>query len=99
MLGGIAEVHVAPDQWAGHSCTVGPLGLSKWDGVVVYCEHAGIDPSRILAIGDGPNDVELLERAAVAVVPSCGQQPALAVADHVVRPTRDGGWADVLDLV
>jgi hydroxymethylpyrimidine pyrophosphatase-like HAD family hydrolase len=98
-LGDTAEVHIAPDQWGGFSCTVGPVGLSKWDGVVAYCEHAGIDPARVLAIGDGPNDVDLLEHAAVAVVPACGHDPALAVADHVVRRTRDGGWADVLDLV
>ncbi len=99
LLGDTAEVHVAPDQWGGHSCTVGPIGLSKWDGVVAYCEHSRLDPSRVLAIGDGPNDVDLLERAAVAVVPACGHEPALAVADHVVRPTRDGGWAQVLDHV
>ena len=98
-LGDEFEVHIAPDQWGGHSCTVGPLGLSKWDGVVAYCEHAGIDPARVLAIGDGPNDVDLLEGAAVAVVPACGHEPALAVADHVVRPTRAGGWADVVHLV
>jgi hypothetical protein len=98
-LGDTAEVHIAPDQWGGHSCTVGPLGLSKWDGVVAYCEHAGLDPSHILAIGDGPNDVELLERAAVAVAPEDGHAPALDLADHVVASPRAGGWAQLLDLV
>ncbi len=100
MLGDTSEVHVSSDQqWGGWSCTVGPRGLSKWDGVVAYCRHAGLDPDRVLAIGDGPNDVELLTRAAIAVAPSCGQASARAVADHVVRPVRDGGWADLLDLV
>jgi hydroxymethylpyrimidine pyrophosphatase-like HAD family hydrolase len=98
-IGDRAEVHIARDHFGGYSCTVGPLGLSKWDGVVAYCEHAGIDPSRVLAIGDGPNDVELLTKAAVAVVPEDGHEPALSLADHVVAPPSKGGWAQLLDLV
>ncbi len=99
-LDGIAEVHVAPsDQYGGFSCTATPIGLSKWVGVEVYCERHGIDSSRVLAIGDGPNDLELLERAAIGVVPEDGQSAALAVADVVVPSPRDGGWAKILDLV
>ena len=52
----------------------------------------------MLAIGDGPNDVELLTHAAVAVVPESAFPDALAVADHLVPPP-DGGWAKILDLV
>jgi hydroxymethylpyrimidine pyrophosphatase-like HAD family hydrolase len=78
---------------------VTPLGLSKWVAVTRHCERRGIDPARTLALGDGPNDVELLEAAGVAVVPEDGQALALQHADHVVAPTRDGGWAQVLDLV
>ena len=98
-LAGVAEVHIASDQYDGHSCTVTPRGLSKWVGVVAYCERHGIDPSKVLAIGDGPNDVELLDRAAVAVVPEDGHPLALEHADHVVASPRVGGWAEVLDLV
>ena len=49
--------------------TVGPNGLSKWNGVLAYCELAGIDPNRVLAIGDGANDREILTNASVALVP------------------------------
>jgi hypothetical protein len=98
-LAGVAEAHLAPDQWGGHSFTVTPRGLSKWVGVLACCERHGIDPSKVLAIGDGPNDLELLRGAAVAVVPADGHAAALAAADHVVPSTRDGGWARILDLV
>jgi hypothetical protein len=99
-LAGVAEVHVAgSEQYGGYSVTVTPVGLSKWIGVEVYCERRGIDASRVLAIGDGPNDVELLEGAAIAVVPEDAHASALALADHVVASTRDGGWATILDLV
>jgi hydroxymethylpyrimidine pyrophosphatase-like HAD family hydrolase len=97
-LVGLAEVHIAPDEY-DHSCTVTPLGLSKWVGVVAYCDRHGIDPGKVLAIGDGPNDCELLDAAAVAVVPEDGHPNALPHADHVVASTRAGGWAEILDLL
>ena len=81
------------------SLTVTQPGISKWEGVVAWCRHAGIDPGAVLAIGDGPNDVELLEGAAVAVAPADSHESALALADHVVGPATDGGWADLLDIV
>lgn len=99
-LGGIAESHVAgSDMYGAHSFTATPIGLSKWTGVEAYCAHAGLDPARVLAIGDGPNDTELLDAAAISVVPADGHDVALRVADHVVASPRDGGWAEILDLV
>ncbi len=95
----IAEPHVSPDQWGGHTITVTPRGLSKWVGVVEYCRQVGLDCERVLAIGDGPNDLELLRAAAVTVVPSNGCAEALALADHVVAPPLVGGWASLLALV
>lgn len=79
------------------SLTVAPRQRSKWEGVVAYCEHAGLDPTRVLALGDGPNDVELLTGASVALVPHGSHPAALELADHVIGSARDGGWADVLD--
>jgi hypothetical protein len=99
-LADVAEVHVAGiDQYGGHSCTATPLGLSKWIGVVAYCTRHGLDPTRVLAIGDGPNDRELLAAAAVAVAPVDGCDDARRLADHVVASPVDGGWAAILDLV
>jgi hydroxymethylpyrimidine pyrophosphatase-like HAD family hydrolase len=98
-LEGMAEVHVARDHYGGYSCTVTPLGLSKWVGVSTYCERHGIDSTRVLAIGDGPNDRELLEGARIAVVPRDAHPESLALADHVVASTRVGGWAEIVELV
>jgi hydroxymethylpyrimidine pyrophosphatase-like HAD family hydrolase len=85
--------------YGAHSCTATPFGLSKWTGVELFCARAGLDPARVLAIGDGPNDLELLAGAAIAVVPADGHDVALQIADHVVGSPRDGGWAEILDLV
>lgn len=98
-LAPIANPHVGRDrEWGGLAVTVAPPVQSKWDGVVAFCADRGLDPRAVLAIGDGPNDLELLDGAAVAVVPEDGHPEALARADHVVGRAVDGGWADLLDL-
>lgn len=97
---GLAAVAFTKDQmYAGWSLMVAPAGVSKWTGVLAWCSQAGIDPGRVLAIGDGGNDVELLAAAAVSVTIAGGDARAAAEADHVVRRPEDGGWADLLDLL
>jgi hydroxymethylpyrimidine pyrophosphatase-like HAD family hydrolase len=98
-VGGIANAHLSDERGysGGVTLTVAPPDLSKWDGVVAFCAARGYDPTRVLAIGDGPNDLELLDGAAVAVVMEDGHPEALARADHLVRPAVDGGWAGLLD--
>lgn len=99
-LDGAGRSHLAPDRMYGaSSLTVAPPELSKWVGVEAFCARAGLDPGAVLAIGDGPNDVELLAAAAIAVAPADSHPDALAHADHVVAEAADGGWAEVLDLL
>jgi hydroxymethylpyrimidine pyrophosphatase-like HAD family hydrolase len=96
-----AEVHLdrSIDYPGTASLTVAPSGQSKWDGVLAFCAARGLDSGRVLAIADGPNDLELLDAAAVRVVPKVAHPAALERADHVVAAAADGGWAEVLDLL
>jgi HAD superfamily hydrolase (TIGR01484 family) len=100
-LGDVVEVHLDRSlDYAGlASLTVAPLGQSKWDGVVAYCRARGLDTDRVLAVADGPNDVELLDAAAVRAVPAVAHPVALERADHVIPAAADGGWAEVLALL
>jgi hydroxymethylpyrimidine pyrophosphatase-like HAD family hydrolase len=85
--------------YGGCTIQVRPPGISKWSGVLAYCAERGIDPGRVLAVGDGANDLELLEAAAVACVVVTATSAVLARAHHVLGPPSAGGWAAVLDLV
>jgi hydroxymethylpyrimidine pyrophosphatase-like HAD family hydrolase len=85
--------------YGGSTIQVRPPGISKWNGVLAYCAEQGIDPGRILAVGDGANDLELLDGAAVACAVATATPAVLARADHIVGPPASGGWADVLNLV
>lgn len=97
----IAEVHL--DRSLDHpgmaSLTIAPRRQSKWDGVLAYCRSHGIDPDGVIAMGDGPNDIELLTNAAVSLVPRPAHPAALECADRVIASPLDGGWAEVLDLI
>lgn len=91
---------ILTDSWsAGSALAVAPFGLSKWTGVLAYCTIHGIDPGRVLAIGDEVNDVELITRAAIGVAVADAPPTVRAAADHEVPPASDGGWAEILDLV
>lgn len=98
---GLCEIHLdrALDFPGATAVTIAPRGQSKWDGVVAYCRTAGLDPSRVLVLGDGPNDIELLTNAAVRLVPEDGHAEALALADRVIPSPKAGGWAAVLDVL
>jgi HAD superfamily hydrolase (TIGR01484 family) len=99
-LVGIAAAHLGVDkQYGEHALTVAPAGLSKWDGVRAFCSRAGLSAERVLVVGDGPNDLELLTHAAIAVVPEDAYAEALALADHVVGSPRVGGWSSIVDLI
>ncbi|HEX6425917.1 MAG TPA: HAD hydrolase family protein [Acidimicrobiales bacterium] len=100
-VGDLAACHL--DRSLDHpglaSLTVAPLGLSKWDGMLAFCTAHGLDAARVLAVADGPNDLELLDHAAVRLVPAVAHPAALERADHVIPPAADGGWTAVIDHV
>jgi len=95
---GIAHLDRDP-YYGGWSLTVAGPDMSKWNGIEAFCRTHAIDPAGVLAIGDGPNDTEMLTGAAVAVVPTGAHAAALALADHVVAPTSEGGWSEIVDLL
>jgi hydroxymethylpyrimidine pyrophosphatase-like HAD family hydrolase len=96
--GDLAEVHLdrSIDYTGLASLTIAPRGQSKRDGVRAFCALHGLREDRVLAVADGPNDLELLDQAAVSVVPAVAHPAALERADHVVPAAVDGGWADLL---
>ncbi len=85
--------------FAGWSLMVQPAGVSKQVGIEAYVEHADLKPTKVIAIGDGSNDLEMLAAADVAVGCSGGNEGALALADVVVPHPDEGGWAQLLDLI
>lgn len=61
-----------------------PLGVSKGAALSVLLEWEGIHSEEVVAIGDAPNDRELLELAGTGVAVANAAQELKAVADAVV---------------
>lgn len=76
-----------------------PLGASKGDGVQKFLEHEGIDPSTVMAFGDGENDIEMLKLVGLGV--SMGNARAIVknLADIVTLSNNEGGVGHVLDIL
>jgi hydroxymethylpyrimidine pyrophosphatase-like HAD family hydrolase len=74
-----------------------PDGVSKASALEPVRAALGIDRSRTVAVGDGRNDVEMLQWAARAVAMGQSGPELLAVADEVTGPVEDDGLAQVLE--
>lgn len=81
------------------SMMIQPPGISKWEGIQAWLRHAELGTPRIIALGDGGNDLEMLEGADVGLSIEGGDPDALARADAVLPHPDQGGWAQVLDWV
>jgi len=100
-LSPIAEPHLDRSiEYPGLAAmTVAPRQQSKWDGVLAYCAAHGIDTAKVMAVADGPNDIELLTNAAVRVVPKVAHPRAVELATAVIGSAEDAGWAEVPSLL
>nr|XP_010914881.1 endoribonuclease YBEY, chloroplastic isoform X2 [Elaeis guineensis] len=65
-----------------------PHGTSKGNGVKMLLDHLGVTAKEVMAIGDGENDVEMLQIASLGVALANGSEKAKAVA-NVIGATND----------
>nr|WP_155113172.1 Cof-type HAD-IIB family hydrolase [Metabacillus mangrovi] len=68
-------------------------GVSKASGLSLLCSHLGIPMSETVAIGDGPDDRDLIQNAGLGV--AMGQAPfeVKQAADWITRSNEESGVA------
>lgn len=80
---------------------IAPEGVHKATGLALVAAELGADRQRIVAVGDGRNDIDMLEWVAAGggTAVAMGQAPAevLAAATETTAPVDDDGLADVLE--
>ena len=72
-------------------------GVTKASGLAFVADHLGLARERIVAFGDGENDVELLEWAGCGVAVANAHPRVLAVADLVCPRDTEEGVAQVIE--
>ncbi|GLU01472.1 hypothetical protein SLE2022_187790 [Rubroshorea leprosula] len=73
-----------------------PPQTSKGRGVRMLLDHLGVSVEEVMAIGDGENDVEMLELASLGVALSNGSEKAKAVAGVIGLSNDEDGVADAI---
>ena len=70
-----------------------PVGVSKASGLAHVAEQLGVDAADVLAIGDGRNDIEMLQWAGRGVAMGQAVEEVIAAADDVTGTVYDDGAA------
>jgi hydroxymethylpyrimidine pyrophosphatase-like HAD family hydrolase len=76
---------------------ISAAGVSKASALAHVCSERGIEREDVIAFGDMPNDLAMLEWAGHAVAVANGHPDVLAAADEVTASNDDGGVARVLE--
>jgi Cof subfamily protein (haloacid dehalogenase superfamily) len=71
--------------------------VSKANALSFVCQQIGVAPEDVLAAGDAPNDIEMLEFAGLAVAPVSAHPEVLKVADATMPPPGEDGVAELVE--
>jgi Cof subfamily protein (haloacid dehalogenase superfamily) len=86
--------------WAGlRLVEISAAGVTKAFALERLCRRLGIAASEVVAIGDMPNDLAMLDWAGTAVAVANAQQSVLDAADEVTAANVDDGVALVLERI
>ncbi len=83
--------HVLYTRWHEDFIDVFPKGGGKATGVTAMLDYYDIDPSEILCIGDGENDVSMLKIAGTSVVMGQASSYVKSFADYVTTDVENEG--------
>ncbi|CAL4961513.1 unnamed protein product [Urochloa decumbens] len=73
-----------------------PPATSKGNGVQILLNHLSISPDEVMAIGDGENDIEMLQLASLGVALANGSEKTKAVANVIGATNDEDGVAQAI---
>jgi Cof subfamily protein (haloacid dehalogenase superfamily) len=78
---------------------IAPDGVNKATGLQLVRERLRIPHERVVAIGDGRNDIDMLRWAGVGIAMGQAPEEVMAVSDRVTRTDLEDGVAVALDEI
>ena len=93
--------HLGTTTWSSTFALVeiSAVGVTKASTLATLAAELGIGPAEVIAFGDMPNDLPLLEWAGTSYAMANAHPTVLALADHVAPPNDEDGVAAVLTEV
>ena len=91
--------HLVTTTWSSTFALVemSATGVTKASAVASLAAELGISADEVVAFGDMPNDLPLLEWAGTSYAMANAHRTVLALADHVAPPNDEDGVAAVLN--
>ena len=79
----------------GDGCDILQQGIDKGTGLRELARLAGLDPAECVAVGDGDNDVAMLQAAGLGIAMGNGSAAAKAAADRTGPDAEPHGIAEL----
>ena len=70
--------------------------MSKFQGLLVACEMLGVDINSVAAFGDSENDIDMIKKCGVGIVPSNATPELKSYADYVASSSNGEGLKEGL---
>lgn len=74
-------------------------GVNKWTGIEKLCELRGVNPDRVVAMGDDVNDIEMLTHAKLGIAMGNARESVKAAANRVTVTNNEHAVARVIDEI
>lgn len=74
-----------------------PAGASKGAGLKRLLDDLNMNPQDVLAIGDGENDIEMIQLAGIGVAVANAMPKLKAVADYIVASNDEDGLVEAIE--
>lgn len=81
--------------WNGEAFDIAPRHLNKGTGLKKLADHIGIDISQTMAIGNGPNDKDMLDAAGIGVT----TEPKVVESDFATTGDQHLGGLELIDTL
>lgn len=78
---------------------VNPLNVSKAKAIAEICEQYGLSSNQVAAIGDGLNDIALLQWAGLGIAMNNAADEVKAVADWITANFHENGVAQAIQKI
>lgn len=78
---------------------LGPLGVDKATGLAELCQEFGLDSGSVVAAGDMPNDIPMIQWAGRGLAVTSAHPAVLAAADEVIPDPEHDGILSVLQTM
>jgi 5-amino-6-(5-phospho-D-ribitylamino)uracil phosphatase len=99
MAANLRDLPVTPAYSLPTVMEVNLTGIDKGEGSVALLEYLGLAQARLIAAGDGENDLGLFERAELAFAPSTSLPHIKARATHVIDVGDTGLLTPILSFL